>query len=184
MFVFRNSIRAIVGGAALLVVAAVPASAQAPECKDKVRAAGEASKSRTLVAYPSSLFAWRREAEAKFGKDYRAWRNAKDRRIDCKQDEKSRLWVCTRTAVPCQGQGILSRIGVDDSQPLTARLKIRDQGEQVKILQELLKSQGFDLTVDGDFGSGTDKAVREFQRREGITVDGIVGTETRKRLQS
>ncbi len=185
MFVFRSSGLAAAGVAALLVAAASPAAAQSPKCEAEVRAAGEASKSRSLVAYPSSLFAWRREAEAKYGKQFRAWRNAQDRRIDCKQDEKSRLWVCTRVAKPCEGAGILKDIGiVDKAPPLTARLKIRDQGEQVKILQQLLNDHGYKLEPDGNFGSGTDKAVRDFQKREGITVDGIVGTTTRERLQS
>lgn len=34
------------------------------------------------------------------------------------------------------------------------------------------------LAVDGEFGSATEKAVREFQRRAGLPVDGIVGRRT------
>jgi V8-like Glu-specific endopeptidase len=34
------------------------------------------------------------------------------------------------------------------------------------------------LVVDGDFGSKTDAMVREFQRRKGLVVDGIVGALT------
>jgi len=38
------------------------------------------------------------------------------------------------------------------------------------------------LEVDGDFGPTTEAWVREFQRRVGISVDGIVGDETRRTL--
>jgi peptidoglycan hydrolase-like protein with peptidoglycan-binding domain len=38
------------------------------------------------------------------------------------------------------------------------------------------------LAVDNDFGPGTEKAVREFQRRSGLKDDGIVGDQTYKKL--
>lgn len=38
------------------------------------------------------------------------------------------------------------------------------------------------LTVDGIFGTGTQKVVREFQRRAGLKVDGIVGAQTWAKL--
>lgn len=40
------------------------------------------------------------------------------------------------------------------------------------------------LVVDGDFGPTTEKHVREFQRRAGLTDDGVVGPKTRARLKS
>ena len=39
------------------------------------------------------------------------------------------------------------------------------------------------LAVDGDFGRNTDVAVKAFQRREGLTPDGIVGPKTFAALQ-
>lgn len=59
-------------------------------------------------------------------------------------------------------------------------------GEDVKALQILLKGHGCNIGgygpakdgVDGLFGATTESAVREFQRKQGIGVDGIVGPET------
>jgi hypothetical protein len=54
-----------------------------------------------------------------------------------------------------------------------------DKGETVKMLQTALNSKyGYNLTVDGDFGTKTDAAVRNLQKSYGLTVDGIVGKNT------
>lgn len=55
--------------------------------------------------------------------------------------------------------------------------------ESVKFLQQRLNFSGFNLRVDGFFGSRTEAAVREFQARgndhnPSILVDGIVGPQT------
>ncbi|MBQ3201803.1 MAG: spore cortex-lytic enzyme, partial [Clostridia bacterium] len=57
------------------------------------------------------------------------------------------------------------------------------RGEDVKKLQTKLKRWGYyDGSVDGIFGSGTEKAVKYFQRKNGLTADGIVGSATAKAL--
>ena len=56
-------------------------------------------------------------------------------------------------------------------------------GEQVRIIQTKLKNWGYyDGTVDGVFGSQTTQAVKYFQRKNGLTADGIVGPATLKAL--
>jgi peptidoglycan hydrolase-like protein with peptidoglycan-binding domain len=59
------------------------------------------------------------------------------------------------------------------------------RGDDVRQVQKALIKEGFDVGFDGAdgiFGQGTDKAVREFQQQKGLTVDGIVGAETRRVL--
>ena len=52
-------------------------------------------------------------------------------------------------------------------------------GAQVRVIQDKLKRWGYyDGQVDGVFGSATAKAVRYFQRTNGLAVDGIVGKNT------
>ncbi len=50
-------------------------------------------------------------------------------------------------------------------------------GEPVKRLQEKLG-----VPVDGQFGPATEKAVRDFQTKEKIAVDGIAGPDTFTRM--
>lgn len=62
-------------------------------------------------------------------------------------------------------------------------LRPGDQGEQVSDLQRLLKDQGYYKgKVDGMYGSGTEKAVRDFQRANGLRVDGKAGQDTKRKL--
>ena len=60
------------------------------------------------------------------------------------------------------------------------------KGEQVKALQRMLCAMGYSLgakkPVDGDFGTKTDAAVRAYQKKNGLTVDGIVGEKTWNKL--
>lgn len=57
------------------------------------------------------------------------------------------------------------------------------KGPDVAILQTLLNDKhGTSLATDGDFGSGTDRAVRDFQRARGLAVDGVVGNNSWRAL--
>ena len=60
-------------------------------------------------------------------------------------------------------------------------LKTGDTGAAVKALQALLIAAGCDcgsFGIDGDFGKATDAAVRAFQKKAGLDVDGCVGEAT------
>ena len=52
------------------------------------------------------------------------------------------------------------------------------KGEFVELLQELLIVKGYILKIDGDFGPKTEAAVKDFQNKQHLTVDGIVGPKT------
>ncbi|MGM9549982.1 MAG: peptidoglycan-binding protein [Faecousia sp.] len=56
-----------------------------------------------------------------------------------------------------------------------------DRGVAVKSLQEKLILLGYSCGshgADGDFGIGTESAVRKFQSDHGLSVDGIAGCQT------
>ena len=64
-------------------------------------------------------------------------------------------------------------------------LKKGAKGDNVKSLQILLIGHGYSCGsagADGDFGSGTDKAVRAYQKAKGLTVDGVVGSASWAKL--
>lgn len=64
-------------------------------------------------------------------------------------------------------------------------LKKGAKNSQVKSLQLLLIGNGFSCGkagADGDFGSGTYDAVLAFQKENELKVDGVVGTNTWKKL--
>lgn len=56
-------------------------------------------------------------------------------------------------------------------------LKLGSRGNEVKALQEKLN-----LKADGIFGPLTEEAVKDFQRSNGLEVDGIVGIDTLSKL--
>lgn len=56
------------------------------------------------------------------------------------------------------------------------------QGDDVRRLQEALAAEKFKVDADGVFGPGTDKAVRQFQKKKKLKEDGIVGPAMRAAL--
>ena len=63
------------------------------------------------------------------------------------------------------------------------RLKKGSRGTDVKQLQTELKKQGYySGKIDGIFGTATLRAVKSFQRRNGLKEDGIAGPQTQQKL--
>ena len=95
-------------------------------------------------------------------------------------------WV-RRLQQECNNQGF-SKQNVDGiAGPATLAgcptLRKGASGNITKLLQEKLVKLGYNTNgVDGIFGSGTYSAVREFQKTKGLSIDGIVGQNTWRKL--
>ncbi len=63
-------------------------------------------------------------------------------------------------------------------------VKKGDRNETVSEVQKLLSLNGYDLIIDGDFGSRTELGVIDFQSHNNLKADGIVGQITYNLLKS
>ena len=67
----------------------------------------------------------------------------------------------------------------------TNNLRLGSKGDDVLDLQKRLNSAGgYNLAEDGSFGNQTLAAVKDYQTKNNLTVDGIVGTNTWGKLTS
>ena len=74
---------------------------------------------------------------------------------------------------------VVVMVGFTKSNEVEALSKYGSRGDEVRKIQEKLKRWGYySGNVDGIYGSQTLEAVKAFQRKNGLTVDGIAGTKT------
>lgn len=60
-----------------------------------------------------------------------------------------------------------------------------DDGQEVLAIQKRLVELSYNIgSIDGDFGSATEVAVKKFQSDRGLEVDGIIGSATYKALMN
>jgi len=86
--------------------------------------------------------------------------------------------VGTKTWSALGGNGTSTSRG-SSSGDISGLLKKGSRGAAVSELQTKLKEKGFySGSIDGIFGSGTENAVKAFQRASGLTADGIAGPKT------
>ena len=95
-------------------------------------------------------------------------------------------WVA-RLQAECNKQGFSNQKvdGIPGANTLKGcpTLKEGASGNITKLLQEELVKLGYNTNgVDGIFGRGTYSAVREFQKTRGLSIDGIVGQNTWRKL--
>ena len=64
------------------------------------------------------------------------------------------------------------------------KLKKGDSGAEVLAMQKALKSLGYTLSADGKYGAGTVNIVKQFQKKNGLTADGVAGNKTLSLLYS
>lgn len=74
--------------------------------------------------------------------------------------------------------------GIFGNNTYNASINVRKcaTGSITTLIQSMLVCHGFDIAVDGIFGSATENAIKEFQRRNGLKDDGICGKNTFKAL--
>lgn len=97
--------------------------------------------------------------------------------------KKRLIIIAVVLCITAMGIGVtqisLANKGAEDVYVTTAVLKQGSRGDLVKTVQTKLKRWGYYTgSVDGIYGSQTKSAVKYFQRKNGLTVDGIVGKET------
>lgn len=71
--------------------------------------------------------------------------------------------------------------GKDGCDVKVAMIGNGDSGNTVKAAQAILEAFGYSCGgygADGIFGSGTEAAVKKFQQKNGLSVDGIIGPDT------
>ena len=74
-------------------------------------------------------------------------------------------------------------IVVGTAYPTQQTLKTGSRGELVSALQTRLQALGYyNGTVDGEYGSATAEAVKKFQKNNGLTADGVAGSQTLEKL--
>lgn len=74
---------------------------------------------------------------------------------------------------------ILMIVILANSSNVYALSKVGSQGDEVTQIQTKLKNWGyFDGSIDGIFGEETKAAVISFQKKNGLTADGVVGSAT------
>ena len=126
-------------------------------------------------------------ADGKFGKGteqaVKAYQQANGLTADGKAGVKTLAQLYSGSSVSGSTSGTASSEIYTAKNPNT--LQSGDSGSKVTQLQNALKLLGFYTGgVDGKFGSGTKKAVMQFQRANGLTADGLAGTQTQKLLYS
>jgi putative chitinase len=93
--------------------------------------------------------------------------------------------LASRRAYLAQARALVAERLALVVKPAGAGLPVLHRGavsDAVAILQRRLSVAGYPLPLDGDFGPGTDLAVKHFQTAQGLQCDGIVGAATWTRL--
>lgn len=97
-------------------------------------------------------------------------------------DVRGYRWWADETKGNKKVKDFYTYYGLEYPEP-TETVRKGDKGTPVRWVQDKLNAAGYKMTVDGSFGSGTDKAVKKFQKANSLTADGKVGSETRSALK-
>ncbi len=90
----------------------------------------------------------------------------------------------TASTTPDTGNSGTSSSGSGLFGGVYSTLQVGSRGTRVRMLQQALTALGFTTKVDGEFGSGTFSAVKDFQKAVGLSVDGKAGKKTLQKLET
>lgn len=95
--------------------------------------------------------------------------------VESKQAEVERL-----AAEQAQALDELKTAGTSQVKTnISVKAREGTRSEKMKDIQQALKNAGYyDGKIDGIKGKGTKKAIKDFQRANGLKVDGVVGRKT------
>lgn len=96
--------------------------------------------------------------------------------------------LADRTEKLSRAKAALSKIAAEDLEKqqhdVVLYRGIRGHDGEVERVQRALRNAGhYFLAIDGDFGKGTENAVRTFQKSRGLLADGLVGKITGAALE-
>ena len=99
-------------------------------------------------------------------------------------ETKKALVKGLQTELNKQFEGNLVVDGIFGTNTYNACINVRRgaEGNITWLIQSMLICHSFDINADGIFGSATESAVKEFQKRNGLSQDGIVGKNTFNKL--
>lgn len=99
-------------------------------------------------------------------------------------ETKKALVKGLQTELNKQFEGNLVVDGIFGTNTYNACINVRRgaEGNITWLIQSMLICHSFNINADGIFGPATERAVRDFQSRNGLSVDGIVGKNTFNKL--
>ncbi|MCR3758568.1 L,D-transpeptidase [Clostridium felsineum] len=88
-----------------------------------------------------------------------------------------------KTKNPVKSKNLPSATKKVKEAPKPKIFKLGSSGSDVKKIQDKLNNYGYAITADGKFGPSTDWAVRDFQYKHNIPIDGSVSDQTMNLLK-
>ncbi len=146
---------------------------QLPEgCKRDLVSASGNQRPTTFWAMRSARNHWRDQIVARFGERFARWSEAACQRQECVPASLSGFTRCTLSGYPCVTKPELQA-------PLD--LNSSEVEEMQKLLNRLVQSTN--LVIDGKFGPRTARALEDWQRANGQTIDGAPTRENLEKLR-
>ena len=104
---------------------------------------------------------------------------------DGKVSAKTLAKLTSTSAIAANGKTVAAETEKEETTVDDGTLKKGSKGTAVKAVQQRLKELGYyKSSCDGDYGNVTVTAVKAFQKKNGLTQDGVCGATTLKKLNS